>query len=154
MKSHITNTCVQLDNLPSEQKLKVEDDCVKRFWDLILDSNKDLNKQKLDSVFNQIKGCVGELFECLFHEPTVFQPIKNAFELYGFDFLVDNNLNCFFLEANSFPDFKQTGEQLNDLISCLFYQSIALSCDSFFKNSPVCDATKMHLVFNKEELNK
>ena len=134
--------------------MKAEKECVKRFWNLNLDdSDLNSNKSKLNSIFAQIKDCVGELFECLFYEPTVFQPLENAFELYGFDFLVDQNLNCFFLEANSFPDFKQTGNNLNDLISCLFYQSIAVTCDSFFNVSPVCEINKMHLVLSKQGLN-
>jgi tubulin--tyrosine ligase len=134
--------------------LKAENDCVKRFWNLNLDdANLNSNKSKLHSIFAQIKECVAELFECLFYEPTVFQPLANAFELYGFDFLLDQNLNCFFLEANSFPDFKQTGNNLNDLINCLFYQSIAVACDSFFNVAPVCETNKMHLVLTKQGLN-
>lgn len=155
MKSHITNTCVQLESLTSDEKLKLENDCVKRFWELNLDdADKQSNEKKLNMIFNQIKECVGHLFECLFHEPTVFQPLANAFELYGFDFLLDSNFNCFFLEANSFPDFKQTGQQLNDLISCLFYQTISLTCDEYFRVAPVCEPTKMHLVFNKLDSKK
>jgi len=152
LKPHITNTCFQLDHLAENVDLDVaEKECVKKFWSLCFDeSEPEKNLVKQTHVFDQIKDCVGELFECLLHEPTVFQPVKNAFELYGLDFLVDENLNCFFLEANAFPDFKQTGENLNDLISCLFYQTIAVACDSFFGENPVCDADKMHLVFDRE----
>jgi tubulin---tyrosine ligase len=151
MKSHITNTCVQLDSVESnEKRLEIENECVKKFWNLKLnDLNEKENSLKLNSIFSQIKQCVGELFECLYFEPTVFQPLNNAFELYGFDFLLDQNYNCYFLEANSYPDFKQTGYQLNDLISCLFYQTVALTCDSFFNVSNVCEPNKMHLVLNK-----
>ena len=40
--------------------------------------------------------------------------------LYGFDFLVDSSLNVKILEVNAFPDFKQTGAELKDLIDELF----------------------------------
>jgi len=50
------------------------------------------NKTKKDLIFSQIRDCVGDLFKCFENEPTVFQPLNNAFELYGLDFLVDENL--------------------------------------------------------------
>ena len=40
-------------------------------------------------------------------------------------------------------------DSLNDLICTLFYQSVALVCDKYFGNSPVCDPTKLHLVYAK-----
>jgi tubulin---tyrosine ligase len=110
------------------------------------------NKKKKKFIFDQIKECTNELFSCLHAEPTVFQPLRNAFELYGFDFLVDEKLNCLFLEANAFPDFKQTGDNLDGLIDCLFYQTIALTVDKFFQQTPVCDTDKMHLVYAKESV--
>ncbi len=155
--NHITNTCFQLDNYDQcrSNRDEVENECVKRFWSLNFDesdANKNLQKQNL--IFNQIKDCVGKIFECLVCEPTVFQPIENAFELYGFDFLVDENYTCYFLEANAFPDFKQTGDALNDLIDCLFYQTIALTSDKYFNFSPVCDTNKMNLVFDSDSFLK
>ena len=160
MRSHITNTCVQLDSLgldkTSAEFKRLEEDCVKRFWSLNLtkhsseqtDTESDRLKQH---VFQQIKDCTGELFKCLSCEPTVFQPMPNAFELYGLDFLVDSDYNCFFLEANAFPDFKQTGDSLNDLIDCLFYQTISIACDPFFNIGKVCEATKMHQVYHRSK---
>jgi tubulin--tyrosine ligase len=155
LKCHITNTCIQLDDLKSaniEKMNKLESECVKRFWELDFgeNDNEDFNNHKKILIFNQIKDCVREIFECLSNEPTVFQPLENAFELYGFDFLVDQNYNCYFLEANAFPDFKQTGNKLNDLIDCLFYQTIAVSSDSYFNTGDVCNPNKMSLVFQKK----
>lgn len=159
LKCHITNTCYQLDQLDDnnnqQERKQVEEECVKRFWSLNLDESDPVkNRVKLDRVFDQIKHVVGELFDCLSCEPTVFQPVENAFELYGFDFLVDQDLNCSFLEANAFPDFKQTGDKLNDLIDCLFYQTISLACDTHFKVPRVCDPDKMSLVFSKNNKRK
>jgi hypothetical protein len=152
LKCHITNTCYQLEDLDknnNEWRL-AEEECVKRFWELNLDEADPVrNKQKLDFIYEQVKECVGKIYECLFYEPTVFQPVENAFELYGFDFLIDQNMNVLFLEANAFPDFKQTGDGLNDLIDCLFYQTVAVTCDEYFENGKVCEPNKMSLVFDK-----
>ena len=52
---------------------------MKRFWNLNLDDHDyNSNESKLDSIFFQIKDCVGKLFECLFYEPTVFQVCNNV----------------------------------------------------------------------------
>lgn len=156
MTSHITNTCVQMDDLDendAELRARAEAECVKRFWDLDLTeegrSDVELNHELKNVVYEQVKKCVGELFECMAYEPTVFQPLSNAFELYGLDFLIDSNYRVLFLEANAFPDFKQTGDGLNDLIDRLFYQTIAVACDPYFGLEPVCEPDMLSLVYNK-----
>lgn len=152
IKSHITNTCVQLEDIDkgSKQFTKIEEECIKRFWDLKFHDHEKKSQDIKISIFEQIKYCIGEIFNCLHHEPTVFQPLDNAFELYGFDFLIDEKLNCYFLEANAFPDFKQTGANLNDLIDCLFYQTISIAADEFFSEAKICEPTQMCLVYDKK----
>ena len=41
-----------------------------------------------------------------------FQPINNAIEIFGVDFLVNSDFSVNLLEVNSYPDFKQTGDDL------------------------------------------
>eukprot|EP01034_Spumella_vulgaris_P045608 gene45608-56821_t len=38
--------------------------------------------------------------------------MANCYELYGLDFMVDNNMAVSLLEVNPGPDFKQTGDRL------------------------------------------
>jgi hypothetical protein len=45
-----------------------------------------------------------------------FQPMPQAFEVYGLDFLVDADAKAWLLEVNAFPDFKQTGEGLTGVV--------------------------------------
>ena len=70
-----------------------------------------------------------------------FQPIENAFEIFGLDFLVDDDLNLQLLEVNSYPDFKQTGANLKDLINKLF-QNIFIQIILPFFNKPI-DSDKL-----------
>ena len=144
--SHITNTCVQYDN---SNKVFDETECVKEFWSLNFDcENEEKNKFIKNKLFNDIKVSVAEIFKCLSCEKIVYQSLENAFELYGFDFLIDSDFNCLFLEANAFPDFKQTGNNLNSLIRTLFYQTIAVAVDNYFGVANVCEPNALHLVFN------
>jgi tubulin--tyrosine ligase len=126
---HITNTCVQVqDDAFSEA------DLVKRFWNL--SSDGEMSEERLEDVFSQISDVVAEVFRSVIHEVTVFQPMRNLFELYGFDFLVDETDGVHFLEANAFPDFRQTGGELSGLIDRLFEQTIAVALDPFFSLPP------------------
>ena len=49
-----------------------------------------------------------------------FQPINNAIEIFGVDFLVNSDFSVNLLEVNSYPDFKQTGDDLKEIIYELF----------------------------------
>lgn len=156
ISAHITNTCVQMDLAGVEDREERERECVRRFWELNLgdegheSQDDELSHEIKTAIYEQIKKCVAELFECFAYEPTVFQPLPNAFEIYGLDFLIDHNYQVVFLEANAYPDFKQTGDSLNDLIDCLLYQTIALCCDSYFNLYPVADCDMLSLVFHKD----
>eukprot|EP00475_Leptophrys_vorax_P036925 TRINITY_DN6309_c0_g1_i1.p2 TRINITY_DN6309_c0_g1~~TRINITY_DN6309_c0_g1_i1.p2 ORF type:complete len:420 (-),score=125.97 TRINITY_DN6309_c0_g1_i1:1567-2826(-) len=109
--AHITNTCVQ-----AEAEDFKEEDVVAEFWDLA----DEVGLERLEDIFQQMKLILAEVFEAVVNEASVFQPLPNCFEIYGFDFLVDENSQVYVLEANAFPDFKQTGERLEDLITSLF----------------------------------
>ena len=106
---HITNTCAQTDSPLTEDEL------VKEFFSLA-----EMGDETRAKIFDQIKSIVKEIFAGLHHERTIFQPLRSAFEIYGFDFLVDSNDRVYFLEANAYPDFKQTGDALSVLIKELF----------------------------------
>ncbi|CAG8613146.1 7766_t:CDS:2 [Ambispora gerdemannii] len=142
--SHITNTCIQ-----SNEVTFVESDQVKLFWDLSdndhdehkntngTTENQGITKDDLLAIFNQIKEILSECFEAIVSEITQFMPMDNAFELFGFDFLIDVNKQVYLLEANSFPDFKQTGNRLSHVIADLFKETVELAVVPFFSKNVV-----------------
>ncbi len=58
----------------------------------------------------KIHAITKDLFSAFENEYSIFCPMSNCYELYGLDFMVDNNLEVSLLEVNPGPDFKQTGE--------------------------------------------
>lgn len=109
LECHLTNTCLQT-------KDETRENSVKEF-----DSLTDLSIEDKNSIKKQIHDIAREIFLAAVNVNRLnFQPISNAFEIYGFDFLVDSSLNVKILEVNAFPDFKQTGADLKDLIDELF----------------------------------
>ncbi|KAH8808458.1 tubulin-tyrosine ligase family protein-like protein [Xylogone sp. PMI_703] len=104
--SHLTNTCLQNGQ---------HDGSVHEFWDL------ELPATTKDDIFNQICKVTGEVFEAAAKGMMIhFQTLPNVFEVFGLDYLVDANGIAWLLEINAFPDFKQTGDDLKNLVAGLW----------------------------------
>ncbi|CEP63842.1 putative tubulin tyrosine ligase LALA0_S09e03730g [Lachancea lanzarotensis] len=106
---HLTNTCLQDD-------VQIKETTVKE-----LDTLKELSTSDRLKIKSQIHEITRELFLAAVTTNRInFQPLPNAFETYGLDFLVDSFLNVKVLEVNAYPDFKQTGTELKGVIDELF----------------------------------
>ncbi|KAL2266094.1 hypothetical protein VTJ83DRAFT_5446 [Remersonia thermophila] len=120
LDAHLTNTCLQTslaatttaaaatgdaNSDMSAQKEEAAGGLVHRLSALPLPA------EQLASLQTQIYTITGDLFEgaarCM---PIHFQPLPQAFEAYGLDFLVDADGKAWLLEVNAFPDFRQTGK--------------------------------------------
>jgi hypothetical protein len=118
IESFLTNTCLQ--GSPNEN-------AVRRFWDL------PLPQAQLDDVFGQMCKVTGELFEAAARAmPIHFQTLPNAFEVFGLDFLIDAGGRPYLLEVNAFPDFKQTGVDLQDIVSGFWEGVLRCAVAPFF----------------------
>ncbi|KAK9480777.1 tubulin-tyrosine ligase family-domain-containing protein, partial [Lipomyces japonicus] len=117
LEVHLTNTCLQ-GNLQDEGS-------VRRFWNL-----QGFDK---DAVWKQICDVTGETFKAVVDLGRLhFQPLPNAFEIYGVDFLIDSDLTTSILEVNAYPDFAQTGEELKDVVNGLIESVIGHVVVPFF----------------------
>lgn len=142
MRAHLTNTCLQNTN--------ERDGSVALFWSLPDDippqppaaSNTSpipvhASAQWKDDIFKQICATTSEVFEAAARSMSIhFQPLPNAFELFGLDFMVsveeDGTLRAWLLEVNAFPDFRQTGDELKDLVEGLFEGVVNVAIAPFF----------------------
>lgn len=119
LEAHLTNTCLQRS---------VRDGTVQRFSALPLDRGAQ------DALFAQICAVTGEAFEAAARAMRMhFRPLPNAFELFGLDFLVDETRTPWLLEVNSFPDFKQTGDELSGLVQGLWEEVLGRAVGGFFE---------------------
>lgn len=110
LECHLTNTCLQTRNEQQKNVSVVE-----------FDSIPDLSHVNKSKIKDQIHLIARDVFLGALKVNAVnFQPLPNAFETYGVDFLVDSDANVKLLEINAYPDFKQTGEELKGLIDELF----------------------------------
>lgn len=123
LSGHLTNTCLQSGE---------REGSVHTFWSLP-DVVEGLPKNWKQSVFEQICTVTGEIFEAAARGMMVhFQPLPNAFEVFGVDFLVDATGMASLMEVNAYPDFAQTGTELNHLIEGLFEEVVDVAIKPFF----------------------
>jgi hypothetical protein len=133
LAAHLTNTCLQGDAAAQDDGSGTgtgtgSSSSVRRFWDL--DGLEPTLKQ---SIFNQICDITGDVFEAAARGmPVHFQPLPNAFEVFGLDFLVDAAGTAWLLEVNAFPDFKQTGGELQSLVAVFWKEALRLAVGTFF----------------------
>jgi tubulin--tyrosine ligase len=124
LKAHLTNTCLQSGE---------REGSVHAFWDLpssfpSLASDPDWRNQ----VFAQVCASTSAVFEAAARSMSVhFQPLPTAFEVYGLDFMVDEKRNVWLLEVNAFPDFGQTGTDLEGLVGGLFEEVVRVGVKPF-----------------------
>ncbi|KAF3007475.1 hypothetical protein E8E13_004852 [Curvularia kusanoi] len=135
MRAHLTNTCIQESG--------DREGSVGLFWnlpdDLTSQPGAEVNAQSdwKEQVFAQIKAITGATFEAAARGMSIhFQPLPNAFEIFGLDFMVgieeDGSVNTYLLEVNAFPDFRQTGDELSDMIEGLFEGVVDEAIAPFF----------------------
>ncbi|AQZ14249.1 PBY1 (YBR094W) [Zygosaccharomyces parabailii] len=125
LECHLTNTCLQ-SKKDEHKELSVAE------FDALLDISPE-NKLKIKQ---QVHNIAREIFLAALKVNAVnFQPLPNAFETYGVDFLVDSHFNVKLLEINAYPDFKQTGEELKGLIEELFEHTVSQLIVPFFDNA-------------------
>jgi tubulin--tyrosine ligase len=81
-------------------------------------------------ILSNLSLVIAETFRAFKTTPAVFQPHPNCFELFGLDFLVDEDLNTHLLEFNSGPDLDQAkGNRLSDMIENLIHGWFRLGVD-------------------------
>lgn len=125
---HLTNTCFQDKSLP-------ESSTVRRFWTLPSEPpNTKLKETWKEDIYDQICSVTGDLFTAAARGMMIhFQTLPNAFEVFGVDFLVDEDGAIWLLEVNAFPDFGQTGEELREVVvGGLFKGVVDVAVEGFF----------------------
>jgi tubulin---tyrosine ligase len=137
LRAHLTNTCFQDESTKTTS--------VHPFWDL---NTSDTSTNWKTGVFEQICQVTGEVFEAAAKEQMVhFQTLPNAFEVFGVDFLVDDTFNVWLLELNAYPDFRQTGEGLQEkIVGGLFEETAKVAIEPFFNGGSVMATDRMTLV--------
>lgn len=139
--AHITNSCVQRTHPQFSEDFTVR---------LLSELNDEIGKDKVDLIFQKMIINLAEIFKAVHKEFSGFFPLPNCFELYGVDFLIDENCNPIILEFNCGPDMKNTGSRLDHVISSLLEDTLNVAVDSYFTPEKKIDKGRLHLVYCDE----
>ena len=146
---HLTNTARSAEDINFDEN---------KFVKLLSDDLPELQnharvKDPVKAVLDMRQGIreiTGELFSAFENEYTIFSPLTNCFEIYGLDFMVDENLGIHLLEVNPGPDFKQTGNGLQAIIVNLWEETCALVIDNYSSHETGMESTLLTKVYDKQ----
>ncbi|KAH9809256.1 tubulin-tyrosine ligase family-domain-containing protein [Melampsora americana] len=122
LSSHLTNTCLQT---PQDQTSTVH---------LLSTLAQEWNGIDQEMIEKQVDEIVKKSFLAAKKDPINFQIRTNCWEIFGFDFLIDNQMKVWLLEVNACPDFKQTGETLSNTILGLFEGALEIAVKPFVEH--------------------
>jgi len=132
LAAHLTNTCCQTPSSPEQHAAAVG---LLSGLPARLAAEGTLPLAEADArckrAFQDAAALVGEAFAAVSSE-LAFMPLPNAFELFGFDLLIDAEWHVWLLEANAEPDFVQTGETLRSVVEGVVEGALSLSLDHAF----------------------
>jgi tubulin---tyrosine ligase len=154
--AHLTNTARSVEDMAFDERKFVQllDDLPFHLLTYYSHIVKSLDEAKslLGKIRKQINLITSELFQAFENEYTIFCPMSNCFEVYGLDFMVDENFDAHLLEVNPGPDFKQTGGRLRGVIVNLWEEVSRLVIDQEMGTVSQSESTEgqMTLVYHKE----
>ncbi|KAG5192948.1 tubulin-tyrosine ligase family-domain-containing protein [Tribonema minus] len=128
--AHITNTARQCETAAFDEAASVG-----LLSDLATHLTRDGGMADGDAeaavtgIVTAMRAITAELFRAFKGEFAVFAPLPHCFEHFGLDFMVDEALNVWLLEANPGPDFKQTGARLKPVIEQLMEDTARVCVD-------------------------
>jgi len=141
---HLTNTALQTHR--GEQGVRLLEELVgcQTFSGLGYTGNAKLTTENVENIVNQMAKILAETFKAALEMPIHFQPLQNAFELYGVDFLVTvsetSGLQVKLLEINAEPAIELTGPRLTWILEDLFVAIRKACVEPFFSIGALLEA--------------
>lgn len=68
--------------------------------------------------------------------------LQNSFEIFGYDFMIDDNFKVYLIEANTNPNLEICSPLLARIIPELLDNSFRIALDPIYQPTPVLDDTK------------
>ncbi|OJA10767.1 hypothetical protein AZE42_00319 [Rhizopogon vesiculosus] len=153
---HLTNTSLQSDR--GEEGVRLLDEL--SGCHILSGNNRDrralFTPEDIENLKVQMSTVLAETFKAALEMPIYFQPLPNAFELYGVDFLVSHNptpsrpgldslansamFQVKLLEINSEPAIELTGRRLHGILEDLFVAIEEVAVSPFFRQNAVPSA--------------
>merc|ERR1711939_909156 len=142
---HLTNTCLQGD-VPMHDNVRPWQGLEGATVTSEHRQGAALSAEDVRTVEDSVAETVSETFRAALSAGSTFQPLPNAFEIFGVDVLVREDLSTVLLEVNACPDFKQTGPELVSVVEELFASTLRLAVIPFFDSDASASETSLREV--------
>ncbi|TIA90700.1 hypothetical protein E3P99_01427 [Wallemia hederae] len=107
--SHLTNSCLQGSNMDRDTFVK----SLQELEGCYTSSGAQITASQIEGWLDSASKVIGQAVRGAVESASVhFQPLPNAFEIYGVDLLLTDDNSVKLLEFNGCPDFGQTGDRL------------------------------------------
>lgn len=111
--SHLTNSCLQGSNMDRDTFVK----SLQELEGCYTSSGTQITADQISSWLDSASKVIGQAVKGAVESASVhFQPLPNAFEIYGVDLLLTDTNEVKLLEFNGCPDFGQTGDRLASIV--------------------------------------
>ncbi|KXN89879.1 putative tubulin--tyrosine ligase PBY1, partial [Leucoagaricus sp. SymC.cos] len=144
LDAHVTNTSLQTSR--GEAGVRLFDELVGcQIFGNEGETFGVLMEKDRKTIILQMTHILAETFKAALQTPVHFQPLENAFELYGVDFLVEHTPSsqaCFqvkILEINAEPAIELTGPRLTWILEDLFISITKVCVRPFVQNRAVSE---------------
>ncbi|KAJ6604331.1 tubulin-tyrosine ligase [Mycena vulgaris] len=131
---HLTNTSLQTDR--GEEGVRLFKELIS--CHVLSGPHRQFISEDMKAIVDQMVIILGETFKAACENPIHFQPLPNAFELFGIDFLVTDSpasqprFQVKLLEINAEPAIELTGPRLSWILQDLFTAIGKVCVDPFF----------------------
>jgi len=139
---HLTNFSVQKYHSDFSKQHIGNEVSFDDFQDALNSSSK-TNYIKVKDIYNKIADIVKITFKCV-KDTINTQNRKHSFEIFGFDFIVDKDVNVFLLEVNTNPGLELSSPLITKLVPRMIDDALRLSVDLLFPNETEKDKNKTY----------
>jgi len=152
---HLTNYSITKKYTGNQQQQQQEEEIEENMW--FLKEFQDYTKRKLgvdvwaERVYPKLKEIIVASLQCV---QTRILHRKNSFELFGYDFMIDEEgHDPWLLEVNKFPTLEHSTHVTSDLVPRLMRDMCRLVIDGVEQQADVTECGDFELIHSGEELN-
>ena len=134
---HLTNYSLQKHNSNFEKYEKGNEISYKEFQHFLDEEHENNNKPKIvftEDILPKIKKIITIVFQSVKSKINAFDR-KYCFEIFGFDFMIDQNYNPFLIEGNTNPGLEESSPLIKMLVPRMLDDALRLTVDDIFKTS-------------------
>ena len=153
---HLTNDSIQKNSVDYGKYEKGNKIDYLKFQDYLDRNHKDVDVCFTRDVMPQIKRLTSDCFRAVAHEIDPNRR-QNTFEIFGLDFMLDENFNLYLIEVNTNPVLDMSNPVMHNLVPAMLNNALRVVVDPLFMPAEHvkahaydgCELHKFELVFDE-----